>query len=98
MQESSSDVLKLCNMLLAWLYSDRADGVKPATVESLRVALAGSIVGLKKIAQKLETLEKPVASAPAEKKPCMESKLRVLYRSLNSIVSEAKSTLLEVHG
>ena len=95
-RKGSSDVLKLRNMLLAWISSDRADGVKPATVESLRVALAGSIVGLKQIAQNLETLEKPVASAPSEKKPCIESKLRVLYRSLNSIVSEGKSTLLEV--
>ena len=72
-RKGSSDVLKLRNMLLAWISSDRADGVKPATVESLRVALAGSIVGLKQIAQNLETLEKPVTSAPAEKKPCMES-------------------------
>ena len=80
-------------MLLAWINSDIADEVKPATVESLRVALAGNIVGLKRIAQ---NIEKPVTSGPAGKKTCREYKSRILNQFSNSIVTEGKSTLLEV--
>ena len=93
-RKGSSNVLKLRYVLLAWINSDGFDEVKPATVESLRVALAGNIVGLKRTAQNIETFEKPVT--PSKQKPCMESELKVLYRSFNSIVSEGKSTLLEV--
>ena len=92
-RKGSSDVLKLNNVLLAWINSDIADEVKPATMESLRVALAGNIVGLNRIAQKIE---KPVTSAPAEKKTCGECESRILNRFANSIVTEGKSTLLEV--
>ena len=91
-RKSSSDVLRLCSVLSEWIKSAGFDGVRPATVDSLRAVLSSKTVGLLCCANKLRGCE---ASGDTHgiQEPLL---LHLLFRSDNTVVLEGKSTLLEV--
>ena len=91
--EGNDNVARLNNILTTWILGDY-DGARPATLNSLRKALASEIVGLGGIAQKLLTYERPLDPLPVTKNPSIDTEID--YQSYDSEVAEGKSTLLEV--
>ena len=91
-RKSSSNVLRLSSVLSEWMKSAGFDGVRPATVDSLRAVLSSKTVGLLCCANKL-----PGCEASGETHGIQEPLLPyLLFRSDNTDVLEGKSTLLEV--
>ena len=91
-RESRSNVLRLSSVLSEWMKSAGFDGVRPATVDSLRAVLSSKTVGLSCCANKL-----PRCEASGETHTVQEPSLpHLLFRSDNTDVLEGKSTLLEV--
>ena len=93
--EGKNNVNRLSNILITWILGDY-DGARPATLNSLRKALASQTVGLGDIAQKLLTYERPLDPLPVTKKPRLSFATEINYQSYDSEVAERKSTLLEV--
>ena len=91
-RESRSNVLRLSSVLSEWMKSAGFDGVRPATVDSLRAVLSSKTVGLLCCANKL-----PGCEASGDTHDIQEPSLpHLLFRSDNTDVLEGKSTLLEV--
>ena len=96
--EGKNNANRLCNILTAWILGDY-DGARPASLNSLRIALASEIVGLGGITMALsnykpiDSLESP--SSTLESTPEVV-KWEVIYQSYDTAVAEGKSTLLEV--
>ena len=91
-RKSSSNVLRLDSVLLEWMKSAGFDGVRPATVDSLRAVLSSKTVGLLSCANKL-----PGCEASSDTHGIQEPLLPcLLFQSDNTDVLEGKSTLLEV--
>ena len=91
--EGKNSVNRLSNILTTWILGDY-DGARPATLNSLRKALASETVGLGDIARKLLTYERPLDPLPVTKNPSINTEID--YQSCDSEVAEGKSTLLEV--
>ena len=93
--EGKNNVNRLSNILTTWILGDY-DGARPATLNSLRKALASETVGLGVIALNLSTYERSLDPLPVTKKPRLSSATEINYQSCDSEVAESKSTLLEV--
>ena len=91
--EGKNNVNRLSNILTTWILGDY-DGAKPATLYSLRKALASQTVGLGDIARKLLTYERSLDPLPATKNPSIDTEIN--YQSYGSEVAERTSTILEV--
>ncbi len=89
--EGKRNVNRLSNILTAWILGGY-EGARPATLSSLRRALASETVGLGKFALHLLKLKKEIDPSPGAKKS-----LDIIYQSCGTEVAEGKSTLLEVH-
>ncbi len=88
--EGKENVNRLSNILTAWILGGY-EGARPATLSSLRRALASQTVGLGKLALNLLKLKKEINPLPGAKKS-----LDIFYQSCGTEVAENKSTLLEV--
>ncbi len=88
--EGKENVNRLSNILTAWILGGY-EGARPATLSSLRRALASETVGLGKLALNLLKLKKEIDPLPGAKKS-----LDIFYQSCDTEVAEGKSTLLEV--
>ena len=93
--EGKNNVNRLSNILTTWILGDY-DGARPATLNSLRKALASETVGLGDIALNLSTYERPLDPIPVTKKPRLSFSTEINYQSDDSKVAERMSTLLEV--
>ena len=93
--EGKNNVNRLSNILTTWILLDY-DGARPATLNSLRKALASKTVGLGDIALKLLTYERSLDPLPVTKKPRLSFATEINYQCYDSEVAERKSTLLEV--
>ena len=91
--EVKSSITRLSNILTTWILGDY-DGARPATLNSLRKALASETVGLGGIAQKLLTYKRSFDPLPVTKNPSIDTEID--YQSYDSEVAEGKSTILEV--
>ena len=87
---------RLTNILTMWIAGEYK-GAKPATLSSLRKALASEIVCLRIIAYQLRSYkpETGLASVPGQPTVDPEGDL-ISYQSYDTEVAEGKSTLLEV--
>ena len=92
--KGSCNVIKLCNILTAWISGDYNDS-KPATLEYLEFKLRSNTVDLNVLASKLHKLERNKESLPPPKEE-KDPKLEVDYQSDDTEVDIEKSTLLEV--
>ncbi len=90
--EGKENVNRLSNILTAWILGGY-EGARPATLSSLRTALASETVEFNKLAQYLVTYRGYVASLPITKKARIST---IISQSRNNEVAEGKSTLLEV--
>ncbi len=88
--EGKEIVKRLSNILTAWILGGY-EGARPATLSSLRRALASETVGLGKLALNLSKFKKEIDPLPGAKKS-----LYIIYQSCDTEVAEDKSTLLEV--
>ncbi len=88
--EGKENVNRLSNILTAWILGGY-EGARPATLSSLRAALASETVGLGKLALNLLKLKKEIDPLPGAKKS-----LDIFYQSCDTEVAQGKSTLLEV--
>ena len=86
----TSNNSKLYHILIEWV-TGQYQNVKPATMKSLKDALASPVVGEAKLSLELhEAGAKPVAICGTE------STLTIVYQSSTTEVTEGKSVLLEV--
>ena len=92
-RKSSADALRLGNVFLEWMKSAGCDGVKPATLDSLREVLSSKTVGLICHARMLTASVKCGGYTQETEKSIM---LSVIFQSVDVEVLEGKSTLLEV--
>ncbi len=91
--EGKENVNRLSNILTAWILGGY-EGARPATLSSLRRALASEIVGLGKLAQELLTYRGFVDPLPVTESAC--SNITITYQSCDTKVAQGKSTILEV--
>ena len=91
--EGKDNINRLSKILATWILGDY-DGARPATLNSLRKALASETVGLGDVARKLLTYERSLDPLPVTKNPSIDTE--IIYQSYDSEVAEDKSTLLEV--
>ena len=94
--EDKSSITRLSNILTTWILGDYDGARRPATLNSLRKALASKTVGLGGIAQKLLTYKRSLDPLPVTKKPRLSFATEIDYQSCDSEVADGKSTLLEV--
>ena len=94
--EDKSSITRLSNILTTWILGDYDGARRPATLDSLRKALASETVGLGGIAQKLLTYKRSLDPLPVTKKPRLSFATEIDYQSDDSEVAEDKSTLLEI--
>ena len=92
-RKNSADVLRLRSILLEWMKGAGFDGVKLATLDSLREVLSSKTVGLMCHARMLAAGEKCGGHTQEIEESVMP---RVIFQSVNVEVLEGKSTLLEV--
>ena len=90
---SSENVLKLKRVFLEWMKLAGFDGVKPATLDSLREVLSSKTVGLMCRAGILAAGEKSGGHTQEIEESVMPD---VIFQSVDVEVLEDKSTLLEV--
>ena len=90
-RKNSADVLRLRSVFLEWMKLAGFDGVKPATLDSLREVLSSKTVGLMCRAGMLAAGEKCGGHTQELKESVMPD---VIFQSVE--VLEGKSTLLEV--
>ena len=90
---SSENVLKLKRVFLEWMKLAGCDGVKPATLDSLREVLSSKTVGLMCHAGMLAAGEKCSGHTQEIEESVMPD---VIFQSVDVEVLEGKSTLLEV--
>ena len=90
---SSENVLKLKHVFLEWMKLAGFDGVKPATLNSLREVLSSKTVGLMCLAGMLAAGEKCGGHTQEIKESVMPN---VIFQSVDVEILEGKSTLLEV--
>ena len=95
--EDKSSITRLSNILTTWILGDYDGARRPATLNSLRKALASKTVGLGGIAQKLLTYKRSLDPLPVTKKPRLSFATEIDYQSCDSEVADGRSTLLEVH-
>ena len=93
--KGGSNVARLSNILTAWVLGG-SDGDRPATLDYLRAALAGEIVGLGKLAISLHRFETSGDFLSAMQESHSDSELEICYQSCDTVVAFGKSTLLEV--
>ena len=91
---SRENVLKLKSVFLEWMKLAGCDGVKPATLDSLREVLSSKTVGLMCRAGMLAAGEKHGGHTQEIEESIMPY---VIFQSVDVAVLEGKSTLLEVH-
>ena len=89
----SEHVLKLKRVFLEWMKLAGCDGVKPATLESLRKVLSSKTVGLMCHAGMLAAGEKCGGHTQEIEESVMPD---VIFQSVDVEVLEGKSTLLEI--
>ena len=92
-RKNSADVLRLRSILLEWMNWAGFDGVKPATLDSLREVLSSKTVGLMCRAGMLAAGEKCGGHTQEIKESIMPI---VIFQSVDVEVLEGKSTLLEI--
>ena len=92
-REHSRYVLRLSSVFLEWTKLAGCDGVKPATLDSLREVLSSNAVGLMCLARKLAASEKCGGHTQEIEESFMPD---VIFQSVDVEVLEGKSTLLEV--
>ena len=92
-RERSRYVLKLSSVFLEWMKLVGYDGVKPATLDSLREVLTSNAVGLMCLARMLAASEKCGGHTQEIEESIMPN---VIFQSVDVEVLEGKSTLLEV--
>ena len=90
---SSENVLKLKRVFLEWMNLAGCEGVKPATLDSLREMLSSKTVGLMCRAGMLATGEKCGGHTQEIEESVMPD---VIFQSVYVEVLEGKSTLLEI--
>ena len=93
--KGGSNAARLSNILTAWVLGG-SDGARPATLDSLRAALASEIVGLGKLAVSLHRFETSGEFLSAMQECHSDSELEICYQSCDTVVTFGKSTLLEV--
>ena len=93
--KGGSNAARLSNILTAWVLGG-SDGARPATLDSLRAALASEIVGLGKLAVSLHRFETSEDFLSAMQECHSDSELEICYQSCDTVVTFGKSTLLEV--
>ena len=93
--KGGSNAARLSNILTAWVLGG-SDGARPATLDSLRDALASEIVGLGKLAVSLHRFETSGEFLSAMQECHSDSELEICYQSCDTVVAFGKSTLLEV--
>ena len=94
--EGKKNANRLNNILTSWVGG--YDGASPATLDSLRTALASEIVGLGRLAGALHTFERPMQCVHEGNEVYADSKPEIIHQSYNTEVAEGKSTLLEVQA
>ena len=94
-RNGGSGPLKLTLILEAWI-SGSYDGAKNATLDILRAALSSDIVALHNISLRLQTFEKSVDPLPETTKARLDIRPEIHLQSYDTVVTEGKSTLLEV--
>ena len=92
-RKNSADVLRLRSVILEWMKLAGCDGVKPATLDSLREVLSSKTVGLMCRAGMLAAGEKCGGHTQEIEKSIMPN---VIFQSVEVEVLEGKSTLLEI--
>ena len=92
-RERSRYVLRLSSVFLEWMKLVGCDGVKPATLDSLREVLSSKTVGLMCCAGMLAAGEKCGGHTQEIEESVMPD---VIFQSVDVEVLEGKSTLLEV--
>ena len=93
--KGGSNAARLSNILTAWVLGG-SDGARPATLDSLRAALASETVGLGKLAESLHRFETSGEFLSAMQECHSDSELEICYQSCDTVVAFGKSTLLEV--
>ena len=93
--KGGSNAARLSNILTAWVLGG-SDGARPATLDSLRAALASEIVGLGKLAVSLHRFETSREFLSAMQESHSDSELEICYQSCDTKVTHGKSTLLEI--
>ena len=93
--KGGSNAARLSNILTAWVLGG-SDGARPATLDSLRDALASETVGLGKLAISLHRFEISGEFLSAMQECHSDSELEICYQSCDTVVAFGKSTLLEV--
>ena len=93
--KGGSNAARLSNILTAWVLGG-SDGARPATLDSLRAALASEIVGLGKLAVSLHRFETSGEFLSAMQESHSDSELEICYQSCDTVITFGKSTLLEV--
>ena len=93
--KGGSNAARLSSILTAWVLGG-SDGARPATLDSLRAALASEIVGLGKLAVSLHRFETSGDFLSAMQESHSDSELEICYQSCDTVVTFGKSTLLEV--
>ena len=92
-RERSRYVLRLSSVFLEWMKLAGCDGVKPATLDSLREVLSSKTVGMMCRAGMLAAGEKCGGHTQEIEESIMPD---VIFQSVDVAVLEGKSTLLEV--
>ena len=89
-------LMSLKKMLYQWIAREH-EHAKPPTVENLKQALRSQTVGLGAVANQLD--DDLIKHGMLYKWPLLESSLlTIFFQSLDILVKEGKSTLLEVHA
>ena len=91
-RKNNADVLRLQSVFLEWTKLAGCDGVKPATIDSLREVLSSKTVGLRCCAGMLAAGEKCGGHTQEIEESIMPN---VIFQSVDVEVLEGKSTLLE---
>ena len=94
--KGGSNAARLSNILTAWVLGGSDGEARPATLDSLRAALASEIVGLGKLAVSLQKFETSGDFLSAMQESHSDSELEICYQSCDTLVTYGKSTLLEV--
>ena len=94
--KGGSNAARLRYILTAWVLGGSDGEARPATLDSLRAALASEIVGLGKLAVSLHRFETSGEVLSAMQECHSDSELEICYQSCDTVVAFGKSTLLEV--
>ena len=93
-KEGGSSIVQLNKALCYWVLGDC---LKPVTTSTLKQALAGPIVGVASIADKIPTIKRsPICNRPSGDLSSSDNTPKILFQSIDTQVTYGRSNLLEV--